>query len=728
MVLKSNTRPLLGACSTLRETQEFDNNFPHASKHFDYLLAELDDEHIPDALDPSDKVLPSPISISDLHRCIKRSHARSLTGLGLKAACICLFEAIESVNFAFTKEMELQYVLNAVWDEVEVQEYPKQIIMRIPQIFLHEKCVRLCGTSQNLKSLICQVALEIQQLAEYKVYAFTPLASALRRCCLKVPEAVELPVIDLFSRFVIQPTTTKVEFQLEEAISSRLEVYVPHRTYSAYYGKKEAYGHACVFDTLNRLPHEGAWIDIRRQIIDSVMNKWILQKEPIPVFSRWKSSGQIQAILILFEGLIPHLSDEDLHYYLTACQRILSLEPMPRLRHLWEWIIARMCMMKPALRSTIWPPLKDVDLSNPKYVVSMQKVALSIARLPDSEEDTALELMTLLMPLAASPKIAVRHEAHWTVPALWERCKLQGWSSITQNPAFACLNAHIRGMDVYKAPPPGRLLENLDLDVDHTLAGIFQGSYLRIEPVEAPKVLREDFIAVYEDDASHLDLQKNGLIPLGEEPKDFQSTNQQILASLQATKESLVPSEIVVPLQTKASTWQDGVPGTINTENTNGSRKARDVIVISSLIDNAYNIGGLSRVGEIFGIKSLQIADRKVIKNKDFTSVSVSSHLWLPIEQLEVDSVPEFLVQRKMEGYTVIGIEQTDSSKVLGSSECTFPKKTVLVLGSEREGISARLLAEMDFCVEIKQVGITRSMNVQTAAAVVLYEYTRQHS
>lgn len=55
-----------------------------------------------------------------------------------------------------------------------------------------------------------------------------------------------------------------------------------------------------------------------------------------------------------------------------------------------------------------------------------------------------------------------------------------------------------------------------------------------------------------------------------------------------------------------------------------------------------------------------------------------------------------------------------------------LPKKAVLMLGSEREGIPAELLGEVDMCVEIEQRGETRSLNVQTAAAVVCYEWDRQ--
>jgi len=82
----------------------------------------------------------------------------------------------------------------------------------------------------------------------------------------------------------------------------------------------------------------------------------------------------------------------------------------------------------------------------------------------------------------------------------------------------------------------------------------------------------------------------------------------------------------------------------------------------------------------------------------------------------------------------IVGIEQTDQSIILGKEDSgkegisggRLPKKAVLMLGSEREGIPAELLGEVDMCVEIEQRGETRSLNVQTAAAVVCYEWNRQ--
>ena len=55
-----------------------------------------------------------------------------------------------------------------------------------------------------------------------------------------------------------------------------------------------------------------------------------------------------------------------------------------------------------------------------------------------------------------------------------------------------------------------------------------------------------------------------------------------------------------------------------------------------------------------------------------------------------------------------------------------FPDKTVLVVGREKEGIPADVLAQLHDTVEIPQLGLIRSLNVHVSGAIAAYEYTRQ--
>lgn len=254
--------------------------------------------------------------------------------------------------------------------------------------------------------------------------------------------------------------------------------------------------------------------------------------------------------------------------------------------------------------------------------------------------------------------------------------------------------------------------------LNYSFAGIFSGNYL-LGGDEANIISPELFAAL-----EIQDFEKESFIPIGRVEQLEGSSGR--LEYTNTAETALIGA----PLQTKSGTWDAKALIEANEHRRNkvGSPKddGLDIIVIASLIENAYNLGGLSRVSEIMGVGTLCFHSQEVLKLKDFTSVSVSSEVWLPILELKATDIPEYFRTKKLEGYSVVGIEQTDRSIVLGKEGFNLPKKVVLLLGSERFGIPAELLVELDLCVEIPQKGETRSMNVQTAAAVVLYEFRRQ--
>jgi tRNA G18 (ribose-2'-O)-methylase SpoU len=87
-------------------------------------------------------------------------------------------------------------------------------------------------------------------------------------------------------------------------------------------------------------------------------------------------------------------------------------------------------------------------------------------------------------------------------------------------------------------------------------------------------------------------------------------------------------------------------------------------------------------------------------------------------------SLPPALRKLKREGYTLVGLEQTTNSTPI--SEYAFPSKTAIIVGAEREGLSADCLALLDAVVEIPVWGLPCSHNVATAASMAIYEYCRQ--
>ncbi|XP_023686046.2 probable methyltransferase TARBP1 isoform X1 [Paramormyrops kingsleyae] len=187
-----------------------------------------------------------------------------------------------------------------------------------------------------------------------------------------------------------------------------------------------------------------------------------------------------------------------------------------------------------------------------------------------------------------------------------------------------------------------------------------------------------------------------------------------------------------VEVQKKITPWRAGIQEQdLDLQLASQQRAARlgklhgALLVVASLIDKPTNLGGLCRTCEIFGASTLVLDSLRHVSDKHFQALSVSAELWLPLLEVKPAELADFLQLKKTEGYCIVGVEQTANSQSLQNYR--FPEKTLLLLGNEREGIPANLLQLLDICVEIPQHGVTRSLNVHVSAALLVWEYTRQH-
>ncbi|CAG9579074.1 unnamed protein product [Danaus chrysippus] len=155
-------------------------------------------------------------------------------------------------------------------------------------------------------------------------------------------------------------------------------------------------------------------------------------------------------------------------------------------------------------------------------------------------------------------------------------------------------------------------------------------------------------------------------------------------------------------------------------------RPSSGLVLVASLVDKLPNLGGMARTGEVFGVHTYIMDSLRHVQNRIFQDLSVSAERWLNVEEVRPgEPLKRYLMMKKAEGHTVVAAEQTSNSVKL--QHFKFPKKTVLLLGHEKEGISCDLLPLCDICVEVPQLGVVRSLNVHVTAALFVWEYTRQH-
>ncbi|XP_052894702.1 uncharacterized protein LOC128302029 [Anopheles moucheti] len=149
------------------------------------------------------------------------------------------------------------------------------------------------------------------------------------------------------------------------------------------------------------------------------------------------------------------------------------------------------------------------------------------------------------------------------------------------------------------------------------------------------------------------------------------------------------------------------------------------MIVVASLVNRAPNLGGLARTCEIFAVKQLVINSLQDIDNKEFKALSMTAEKWLNVGELKAHKIVDYLEEMKAKGYAIVGAEQTTGSKPI--QQLQFPKKCILVLGHEKNGLPADIIRHLDLIGEIPQFGVVRSLNVHVTGAIFMWEYAKQH-
>ncbi|XP_012158049.1 uncharacterized protein LOC101448557 isoform X3 [Ceratitis capitata] len=149
------------------------------------------------------------------------------------------------------------------------------------------------------------------------------------------------------------------------------------------------------------------------------------------------------------------------------------------------------------------------------------------------------------------------------------------------------------------------------------------------------------------------------------------------------------------------------------------------MFVVASLIDKIPNLGGIARTCEVLGIRNLVLSSKKLTENQDFKSVSMTAEKNLNIIEVTPSNLEEFLKEKQAEGFEIVGAEQTVDSKNL--IKFSFPRKCIMILGHEKEGIPSNILGFLDHTIEIPQFGLLRSLNVHVTGALFMWEYCKQH-
>jgi tRNA G18 (ribose-2'-O)-methylase SpoU len=146
------------------------------------------------------------------------------------------------------------------------------------------------------------------------------------------------------------------------------------------------------------------------------------------------------------------------------------------------------------------------------------------------------------------------------------------------------------------------------------------------------------------------------------------------------------------------------------------------MIVVLDNIRSQNNIGSVFRTADAFRLEAIWLCGISATPpHREINKTALGA-----TDSVNWKYIPETPVALKIlhnEGYTLLGIEQTDTSTPLHLFKPEKEKKYALVFGNEVNGLDEALIPQLDGCIEIPQYGTKHSLNISVAAGIVIWDF-----
>jgi len=149
------------------------------------------------------------------------------------------------------------------------------------------------------------------------------------------------------------------------------------------------------------------------------------------------------------------------------------------------------------------------------------------------------------------------------------------------------------------------------------------------------------------------------------------------------------------------------------------------VVVVLENIRSAYNVGSVFRTSDAFLVTAIYITGYSAKPpHKEVKKTALGAEE--TVDWKHFKNAAEAIEELRGLGYKVFAVEQAEKSIPLQEATERTGEKIALVFGNEVTGVEQSTIHLCDGCIEIPQLGMKHSLNIATAAGVVLWEYVRQ--
>lgn len=157
-------------------------------------------------------------------------------------------------------------------------------------------------------------------------------------------------------------------------------------------------------------------------------------------------------------------------------------------------------------------------------------------------------------------------------------------------------------------------------------------------------------------------------------------------------------------------------------------RRQRGLMLIMEDVHNPHNLAAIARSCDAFGVQEVAFT----LENADLFDptqrgkvASASAAKWLDYRIFDAGT-DDALTTLKAEGWTIIASVLRQESQPIHEMDFTQYDKLALMVGNEHAGLSETAQRHADAFMKIPMQGMIQSFNVSVAAALSLFEITRQ--
>ncbi|MBI5371720.1 MAG: RNA methyltransferase [Sphingobacteriales bacterium] len=148
------------------------------------------------------------------------------------------------------------------------------------------------------------------------------------------------------------------------------------------------------------------------------------------------------------------------------------------------------------------------------------------------------------------------------------------------------------------------------------------------------------------------------------------------------------------------------------------------VIIVLENIRSAYNVGSVFRTSDAFLVQAIFIIGYSAKPpHKEIKKTALGAEETVDWKYFKTTA--EAIAELRREGFNVYAAEQAEGSYKLNAIGFEPGEKIAVVFGNEVTGVEQSTIALCDGCLEIPQLGMKHSLNIATAAGVVLWELVR---